>query len=238
LYPKFCAVAVAALALMPLGAADFWQEKKFSEWSEKQARRILDDSPWARPVAISDGRRGGMRSGDGGGRDLSDDTSPSPSRAPRRGGSRAQPPEAPPAVMSVLRWHTALPVKQAVARIRFGDAAETAPDAVKMLSREEKQYVLGVTNLPGSVLREGKDSLKPNIRLRLKGKPEIPVADIQTDRQGNRLTLYLFFPKGQEGNPVIEASDGEVEVVMKLGEMKISRKFKLKEMMFGGKLEI
>ena len=30
-------------------AADFWEKKKFSEWNEKEVRRMLDDWAVARP---------------------------------------------------------------------------------------------------------------------------------------------------------------------------------------------
>ena len=229
MYPKYALAAL--IVLMPLGAADFWHEKKFTEWSEKQARRLLEGSPWARAVAIpADGGRSRRRVGD----DLSDATQPG-----RRSRSNVpSAPEAPPATTAILRWHTALPLKQAIARLRFGDAAASAPDAVQMLSRQEDRYVLAVTNLPPAVLRASADELLPRMRLRIKGKPDIVAERIQADRQERSVDIYLIFPKGRDGSAVIELSDGEVEVALDFGDLKISRKFKLKEMVFGGKLEI
>ena len=49
MYPKL-GLAGMLLALTPLMAADFWEEKKFTEWNDRQVRRILEDSPWAHQI--------------------------------------------------------------------------------------------------------------------------------------------------------------------------------------------
>ena len=58
-----------ALALAPvcvaLFAADknFWDQKPYSEWSEKEVERMLRNSPWAKTVTLSLGQlqgRGGI----------------------------------------------------------------------------------------------------------------------------------------------------------------------------------
>src|SRR5262249_17938973 len=51
-----------------LWAADFWQSKPFTEWNEKEMRRMLENSPWARMVSVSMGDPRPMASGGGGGR--------------------------------------------------------------------------------------------------------------------------------------------------------------------------
>jgi hypothetical protein len=40
------------LGAIALTAADFWQSKKFTEWSDKEVQKILRDSPWARPGEV------------------------------------------------------------------------------------------------------------------------------------------------------------------------------------------
>lgn len=220
----------AALTLLPLGAADFWQAKKFTEWNEKQCKRILEDSPWARQVTLSDDTTRRSRKGGG----MADSSSPR-KRGADQGGA---PPEAAPTVMAIIRWHTALPMKQAIARSKFGDAAATTPEAVQMLNRKEDRYVVGVANLPSSSVPAAPDEVKPNVRIKVKGKPDIMLENVQAQRQGRRTDLFLFFPKGRDGAPVIELNDEEVELEVSLPDLKINRKFKLKEMVFDGKLEI
>lgn len=57
-----------------LMAADFWQTKKPSEWTEKEARKIIEGSPWVKettprmtgqPMGGGGGGRGGGRGGGG-----------------------------------------------------------------------------------------------------------------------------------------------------------------------------
>ncbi len=214
------------LALAPLGAADFWDEKKFTEWSEKEARRVIENSPWARPVSLPDEKAGAINMNVGG-------LAGTPGEIVK--GSQT------PSVTAVLRWHSALPVKQAVARLRFGAEAGTSPEAAKTLSRQEDRYVLGFVGFPAGLLKNDPakvEELKKKIRLKIKNKPEIPASHVQVERRGNLTDLYIFFPKGQDGSPLIEMRDNEVEVEVGFESRTVRRKFKLKDMEFGGKLEI
>lgn len=48
---KAAAALLAGLLLAgttPLSGAEFWEKKKYTQWSEKEARKMLTDSPWAR----------------------------------------------------------------------------------------------------------------------------------------------------------------------------------------------
>src|SRR5215813_10040090 len=33
--------------------SDFWEEKPFSQWSDKEAQKILSDSPWGKTVHVA-----------------------------------------------------------------------------------------------------------------------------------------------------------------------------------------
>ncbi len=57
-------LGLAAVALL---AADFWQTKKFTDWTDKEVQKILKDSPWARPVEVRLGGGGGGLGEAGGG---------------------------------------------------------------------------------------------------------------------------------------------------------------------------
>src|SRR4051794_31571505 len=64
---RLCGAALGVVSL--LCAADFWDKKKFPEWSAKDAQKILRESPWARAVELGGGGGGvGSGSGRGGGR--------------------------------------------------------------------------------------------------------------------------------------------------------------------------
>ena len=40
------------LCVTALLAANFWDTKRFTEWSAKQIDKILTDSPWARKMTV------------------------------------------------------------------------------------------------------------------------------------------------------------------------------------------
>jgi hypothetical protein len=159
-----------------LEAADFWEKKKFSQWSPKEVQKILRDSPWARPVQVhlqgpsvggagGRGRRGGGRSTDvsaesGGG--FGSEGSGMP-----RGGGGMEGMSSPPTATVIVRWHSALPVKQAVARARFGDEAGTSPEAAQMLARDQDRYVIGVIGVPMQAVRT---QVKPDASLLVKAR--------------------------------------------------------------------
>jgi len=42
-------------------AADFWQTKPFSEWSDKDAHKVIENSPWAKTFQFDDSSTGGCR---------------------------------------------------------------------------------------------------------------------------------------------------------------------------------
>ena len=143
-----------------------------------------------------------------------------------------------PSISVLIRWHTALPIKQAVAKMRFGSEAATAPQAKQMLENRENAYIVGVIGLPMMVLRGDANKLKEAAHLNRKDKEPIMAVDVQAERDPatSRANLYLVFPRVP--GSMIEADDKDVEVELKLGRMDIKRKFKLKDMMYEGKLEL
>jgi len=148
-------------------------------------------------------------------------------------GSRA------PAVLVTIRWQSALPVRQAIARARFGAEVATSPDAAKLLGQTYNNYIVAVSGLPAQMLRRNPDQLKQAIQIKRKGKDAIMPVNLQADQpQSGPSTLYVMFPREQDGKPLIQIEDNEVEFLAKLGNVEIKRKFKLKDMVFDGKLEL
>jgi hypothetical protein len=80
--------------------------------------------------------------------------------------------------------------------------------------------------------------MKSDALLKIKGRSPIEAEDVKADRDQRGANLYLFFPKTQPGSHLITPEDNEVEVRVKLGSTEIRRKFRLKDMVFDGKLEI
>ncbi|MGC8794704.1 MAG: hypothetical protein ACP5U2_15075 [Bryobacteraceae bacterium] len=249
----FAILIALILGAAASGAAEFWEKKKYSEWTDKEVRKMLNDSPWARPVEIRLAAMGGpaaggggRRRGGGGGGGFSDASVGSGMGGADetmgggmgRGGGGMAMPDAVPTITVYVRWRTALPVKQALVRARFGDEAGTSPEAAKFLSAQETYHIIEIAGLPAPMLRVKPDQLKAGAQLRIKDKPPIQAVDLKAGREENRVNLYLIFPRQQQGTPLISLEDKEVEVYLKAGQLDIQRKFRLKDMIFDGKLEI
>ena len=53
-------LGLTAMACAVLGAADFWETKPFTMWSDQELQQVTTDSPWAKKIVIAAaGRAGG-----------------------------------------------------------------------------------------------------------------------------------------------------------------------------------
>ena len=204
--------ALWALCAAGLAAADFWQTKPYTGWSEKEVEQMLTDSPWARKLSVVmqvPPRESGDL-GDGGGRGF---------------------PIAAPQLKMTLTWRSAQPVRQALARSDKSGA--TVIDGRPILERPP-EYMLTLSNVPGYLGRSLPAAAKASF-LRHGQKTAIPLLNggIQQGR-GGTLTLVLAFPRTDP----ITLDDKEVEFVTTLGTLEIKQKFKLKDLVVNGELEL
>lgn len=226
-------------------AADFWTARPFTAWTDKEVQKVLSDSPWSAQVSVAGstgsagndgggggggarGGGGGGRRGGGGGGGGQDD-----SGGDSQGGGRGT-----GGVSVTLLWQSALPVKQALAKKQFGAEAETSPAAKARLERSEQYYLLTMIGLPVSLGRaaEGdkKAALLPLTTLTAPGKPPLTAADIQVGTGRDSAIIVFVFPKTSE----FTVEDKEVEFAAKFDKTSVKHKFKLKPMVFNGKLEM
>ena len=232
-------LGVWVLASAALLAADFWEDKDFTTWSDKQVEKMLTDSPWSRKVSIripntllarrvgglSGGRvgsGGGVgRAGGGGGA--------GGAGAGNLGGGGFMPP--PRRTQFPLRWLSALPVKQAMVREGVAGAAPIPADAQPLLEQDEPYYRVAVVGLPrafGQALG-GLDEVREATILKRKNKEPVAPIDIRLAYAGDLLSIEFHFPR----TDAITLDDKEVEFITRLGQAKLSKKFKLKDMIFG-----
>jgi len=204
-----------------LAAAEFWDTKPFLEWSDKEVTRMFTDSPWAALVAVplpnrgpvpSDGGGGGGRGGRGGG----DGFGPGPQR-----------------VRLTLSWRSALPLKQAFARQQAGKNGTITSEGQALLEREDDLYVVAIQGLPPQYTRTGPDNIIEG-HLRRKGRPDIPAKQAGTQMIRGGALLMIGFPRTDP----IALSDDEVELDVKLGQLEITKKFKLRDLVYHGKLSL
>lgn len=229
-WPALIVYLLSASSLLP---ADFWHKKRFTEWTPDEIRKLLSDSPWARPVLLP------VETIDR--TSLEQVRSACSSCEVKSGGApvmAAGMPELAGPLRALVRWHSALPVKQALMRAKFGDEVATSREAAEFLARSETAYVVGVSGLPAHLAPAEAAQLRANAFLRRKGRPLLPAVDAQVASGESSVYLLLFFPRSQDGSAAITPADGQVELQLQLGLLNLRRSFKLKDMVFEGKLEL
>jgi hypothetical protein len=245
LLPLFLTVAICAWA------ADFWQAKPFTDWSEKDIQKMETNSPWAKQVPVgfeggagSSGGKGSRKGGGGGGGGGGDDAIMG--NGGNAGGSRSGVQEvgggsagAGGATMTLtVCWRTALPVREALVTKKFGAEAATSPDAKKLLEVSQNFYGIVVTGLPARSINANSDKMKAMVlqgtTLSVKGRDPIAASDLQTGGNERNAVVLFLFPKTSP----LSLDDKEVEFTSRLGPLVVRQKFHLKEMVFNGKLEL
>lgn len=218
------------LAVAALTAADFWQEKDFTAWSAQQVEKMLTDSPWAKKVTIVTGslreeplggfQAGGAGLGGGGG-------------GASRGADDVQGIRR--AIVTVA-WISALPVRQALIRRQISSDAPIPPDQQRQLSEDEAFYTLAVVGLPLRLAARGTiDELKTKTTLKPNQKDRIAPENIRAFRDADQsLRIEFLFPKSH----AIALDDKEVVFITKVGEVELSKKFRLADMMVRGRLAL
>jgi len=236
------AAALAGYAAQP------WNTKPFSEWTAKDAREILSDSPWSKPVTprydrsdVADrGSPGGLGEMHGsvggtigtGVRGTDAQVSGPLGGRSGQGGDRdigigREPGGNIPVLPTVtVRWESDLPVRQAEQKL----GEET-------LGEDDLHYVVSIAGLPGFTLNRDPLELKRRLQSEgylKKGKKKIAPVDVKVAMRDGNPVLLLFFPKTEE----ITVADKELEVSVRGGDLEIRQKFALKQMISNGRLEL
>lgn len=209
-----------------LSAADFWEEQPFMAWSDKDVQKMLSDSPWAQQVRIAIGS-------------LSEDALPTaaqPSGPPEECGG-AQFGGIQRHRLSVV-WTSALPVKQALVRQAVGLGAPVPADSQQVLDQPEPLYAVTIFGIPPSlaVLGSMRDALMAETTLRRKDQEPIVPEDVRMFQNADDglIRIIFLFPK----TDLITLDDKDVELVTRLVESEVKKKFKLEDMVFQDQLEL
>jgi hypothetical protein len=165
-----------------------------------------------------------------------------------------------PSGLSVtVRWCSSLPIKHAFATHRYGSEAH----ADKELLIEENHYMIGLSGLIGLFFIDEPDISKSEANLdpwaalnerlsshsflKIPGRSPIQTVEIQMRRAPHldevdvapsllpqQIELLILFPRTQP----ITLEEREVEFVTKVAGKNLKKKFKLKDMVYHGKLEL
>ncbi len=168
-----------------LWAADFWIAKPYTDWTDKDIQKMPGDSPWAAKVTVAGGGggipggggpsgggggRGSRGGGGGGGGDNTDsgDTGGGGGGGGSRGGGGGGAGAAgggggggaPAGADVTLAWETALPIKQALMKRKFGAEVGSSPDAKAVIDAKDEFYMLTMVGLPGNLAQAAQGDKK------------------------------------------------------------------------------
>ena len=169
--------------------------------------------------------------------DPNDPTADAPRSGVGRSARNADPDRgAPPMLTFIVRWESALPVKEARVRLKYGSEAGASAEAKRVLETEEPNYVITVSGLSANALRGDAEEVKKramaDAALIVKGKDPIKPVDFMVQR-GDGVTIAVFaFPKS------LTLGDKEVEFSAEFDSVRVRQKFQFKNMVFAGKLEL
>lgn len=143
-----------------------------------------------------------------------------------------------PSVTGKVRFQTALPVKQALVRMKFGGEAATSTQAQQLLAAADPFYLVVLEGLPTRMAQMGsarlQESLKKTTMIKHGDKTPLTPAQVQIGMVEKTLLIYFAFPKSD----AIVMEDKEIEFVSKVGPLEFKKKFKLAEMVVDGKLTL
>lgn len=143
-----------------------------------------------------------------------------------------------PTMKLIVRWQSALPVKQAIARAKYGSEVSTSAEAKKLIETVEPNYIIVVSGLMRTQLRDDSGALKKNIlsgcELLVKGKDPVKPVDFMMQPNGKGMDAYFAFPK----TAAFSLEDKEVEFSARFQAITVKQRFQFKNMVIDGKLEL
>lgn len=231
-------LALWATAASPQAA--FWDRKKFSEWSDEEVRRLLTDSPWAQvltvPLKLEKSEPGGpatWKDIPGAGPTLPD-ARPGGMGGSPVGGIGAPRPKLPRQAQIVVRWSSALPVRQALVRHKYGAEVDSVP-ARRLLEREEPFYVIEVLGIPSLVAHRGPELVQSELYrtayLRTKTGRLLRADSVYVAVQGLFLGITIRFPRQE----ALTDKDGWVDIGARTEAFEFVRRFELRRMVYAGR---
>lgn len=229
-------------------------DKPWTEWSAKEAQKILSDSAWGQTqTELSETHTGSdsavtrVQS-----RNAARDIISSEDARNIESGETLGKKNTALSVNYHVCFLSAKPIRQAFIRMIELQKPDTPPDKVAELrtfvDRNFGDYIVVTLTMDGTDKKRlapavqeinGADpeALKLTTYLERKDGKRLPLMDYRAPAQDG-LGAKFVFARSLDGKPFIDANSGEVRFVAELGKtVKVNRRFKVAEMMYEGKLE-
>jgi hypothetical protein len=200
-------------------------------WSEREVLRVVTDSPWAKrstvPIKWKKEQRRELLPRDIPGADPVYERTRSGGPL---GGIGAPPKDhLPNKADLILRWASALPVRQAKA---------IYTKKHEQLEEFGRHYTLEIYGIPSEVAHLGAASVEgvavSGIVLRTKSGRMVKPVSADARVQGTSLTLYVHFPRTE----ALSAEDDFIQVDGDMQVFRFTERFLLKKMEYQGRLEM
>jgi len=215
----------------------FWGKKPYTEWTKKEVQKLLFNSPWAKKWSysppqtdmISPSRETSLDVGEPNRRVPVEIPTPSPWEKQ----SREQ-------IYSYISWVSALPLKQAM--VRYAQLQNQLLDVIQVerfLNTPESFIRINITtDNPDLLLTTLKEKILKETYLQTKTQKKIQLLDYLPPTRDNKKVAFFIFPREENGKPLLTLEDKEVTFFTQLGNLNLKCKFKLKDMVVNGKLEL
>lgn len=223
--------------------------KPWTEWSEKDTDKVLNDSGWGQTQA-----EGGSSEEPTQTSAITSTTAARDSQV-RNAGAAAKAGEsgekkAGAVAYYRVRFLTAKPIRAALVRkVELqGAPAERVAQLKSFMDRDFGDYIVVTITMEGNdtkrmapvaqgLTNADVNALKEVTYLERKDGKRVQLVDYRAPIQDG-LGAKFVFPRTVEGKPFIDAASGEVRFAMEMGKaLKINRRFKVADMMYDGKLE-
>jgi hypothetical protein len=226
----------------PLRAADpAWKTKLPAQWTEDDARQLLDSSPWVNQITAVVTRRltedqlregGQMGQPQGVGNQGVDPKGSGPKVSPNiltgGGGDDRSPRSFSRPIKLTLRWETALPVR--IAELK---SHEIEPPTLEGVGYRIAVYGIPFADLHGDPKKLG-EPLKNLASLKREGKKDVRPVSVEVFQRENDMVVVFLFPLSAE----ISKKDLRIRFDAHIGRIVLSQSFELGQMEFLGKLEL
>jgi hypothetical protein len=257
----------AAIPITATAADDAWKAKSYKQWDTKDVQKVLTDSPWSRVVrmeakwrtgssavpvdrdASSPGNHGAQAgtsggSGNVGGQSSAGMAAGAPASA--NSGSIAQN----SATMNsakmtettfMVRWFSALTVREALARAQVLSGSMSDADADKALGDQPAEYTITVAgpDMTPFLRAEEKDLAASSYLVAKKQGTKIPASHVVIQRKSGAkpddphavdVVVFYFAKKTAAGEPMFTTLEKGVEFVCTSGAVTIKTSFDLAKM--------
>ena len=229
---RSCVIAVSLFLAIDLWAGDPWKEKPYKAWNEKDVRKILNESPWAKHIVVegtqtkgvglAPAEEGATSEGDGG-------------EGAEGAGGRSEDDER-GRITFVIRWVSSRTLRQAWVRGEVLQKRISETDTAKFLPPPSDNAQLLIVGSYMSLFEKPDEvSLREKtFLLRTKSKQRIDPSIVRIvhlpDGRGIKGILFNFPKKLLASPSTLPIYDNDLKFVSQTGKTEIKASFDLQKM--------